>query len=82
MTEARWTNDHDVAVRTARKQWTCEGNGKADPDHAPDCSLVIGPGDRYVEYLGEATAYSSGSRHSMACAVGFGYVDPSGEVHP
>lgn len=59
-------------VRTARKEWECAGDGKAHhPNHASACPRVIHPGEDYLEYLGDAPAYQSGTRHSLACAVAF-----------
>lgn len=48
-------------LRTARKPWTCVAGGCA-----------IAPRDRYLEYLGEAHAYSSGSRYCLPCAQAAG----------
>ena len=62
--------------RTARKAWTCEGDGSASHRHADDCPHTIAPGQRYVECLWEAPAYASGTRVSMPCAVAFyGWTD-------
>lgn len=60
-----------LTLRTARKEWTCAGDGSARHRHAPDCGGQIAPGDRYVECFWESPAYSSGSRHTLACAVAF-----------
>lgn len=67
-------HDENVIVRTARKTHQCEGDGSASHRHADDCPRVIYPGVRYVEYVGEAAAFQSGSRHSMTCALHFGLV--------
>ena len=48
-----------AVYRTARKPWTCH----LDPQHE------IAPGDVYVEYLGESSAYQSGSRYCLACGT-------------
>lgn len=74
--------DPDVILRVARKRWSCEGDGARRPARAEDCPGTIAPGDRYVEYLGEAAAYQSGSRHCRACAETFGLVplDPAPPV--
>jgi hypothetical protein len=47
----------ELVVRTARKSWSCEA-----------CGALIEPGDRHLEYLGEAHAYESGSRYCAGCA--------------
>lgn len=61
-----------LILRVARKQWACEGDGRHEaPQHAPGCSLTIFAGEHYVEYVGEAAAYQSGSRHSPECAAAF-----------
>lgn len=39
------------------------------PDRAPDCLGDIPVGTAYVEYLGEAGAYQSGSRYCQRCGV-------------
>lgn len=36
---------------------------------AADCRGAIEPGDRYVEYLGEATTYESGVRYCLPCGI-------------
>jgi hypothetical protein len=66
----------DSIIRTARKTYQCAGDGSASHRHADDCPRIIVPGVRHIEYVGEAAAYQSGSRHSMACALRFGYVVP------
>ena len=38
-------------------------------DRAEDCAGDIKPGDRYVEYLGEAAAYESGHRYCWPCGL-------------
>lgn len=58
-------------LRRARKTWRCAGDGAATPEHAEHCDGVIAAGEQYVEYVGEAHAYQSGSRHSIGCAVEF-----------
>jgi hypothetical protein len=47
----------ELVIRTARKAWTCEG-----------CGAAIEPGERHLEYRGEAHAYESGSRYCAVCA--------------
>lgn len=47
----------ESVLRTARKHWTCVA-----------CSRAIERGQRYLEYLGEAHAYASGSRYCLRCA--------------
>lgn len=61
----------DSVYRTARKPWSCEcpGNGRRPCPHGDDCAERINPGDRYVEYLGEAAAYGSGTRYCLPCGV-------------
>ena len=76
----RWTTEWDVKERVARKQWKCSGDGRATPNHAPGCSGSIVPGERHVEYVGESHSYQTGSKHSLACAIHFGYVDPPAAV--
>lgn len=44
-------------LRTARKHWTCAA-----------CGGAIKPGQRYLEYLGEAHVHASGRRHCLRCA--------------
>lgn len=44
-------------LRTARKHWTCVS-----------CSATIKPGQRYLEYRGEAQLHASGRRHCLRCA--------------
>ena len=51
--------DSEFVVRRAAKSWQC----------ASLCGVTINPGDRYLEYLGEAPAYQSGSRYCAICAV-------------
>lgn len=43
-------------------------NPNAD-SRSPECTGDIAPGDAYVEYLGEAGAYQSGTRYCAACGV-------------
>lgn len=56
--------------RTARKAWPCQcpGNGHRNCTH-DDCAQEIRPGDRYVEYVGEAAPYQSGTRYCQPCGV-------------
>jgi hypothetical protein len=64
--------DTSVALyRVARKRWACNcpGNGHENCPH-DDCAQEIAPGERYVEYLGEAPAYQSGSRYRAGSAPG------------
>lgn len=73
----KWADSGSVMIRTARKTWTCSGNGGRGEyaGHAEDCTPQIAPGAMYAEYLGDAAAYESGSRHCLACALFFGYID-------
>jgi hypothetical protein len=59
--------DELLILRTARKRHVCcQGGG--DRSHAPaDCTGTIRPGERYVEYVGEAPAYSSGHAYCLPC---------------
>jgi hypothetical protein len=66
----------NAILRTARKRWPCAGNGARKPEHSPRCEHVIPAGLPYIEYVGEATAYESGTRHTLDCAVHFGYWKP------
>ncbi len=50
-----------VVIRRARKAWTCV-----------ECAGAINRGDDYVEYLGEAPAYASGTRYCDGCAIDAG----------
>ena len=67
-----------LVIRTARKPHRCE-HFELRPDeprdrmgHAPRtyCEIPIRPGDRYLEYLGEAAAFQSGvaycAEHALA----------------
>lgn len=41
-----------------------------NPEYNPDCLVDIHPGDTYVEYVGEKTAFwESGSRYCASCAA-------------
>lgn len=60
--------------RKARQPWVCTGSGGNPPRFADRCVGIIGAGQRYVEYVGGAAAYQSGSRHCLACAAEF-YTD-------
>jgi hypothetical protein len=68
----------ETVIRVARNRWRCQGDGSASPKHSDGCTVVIKEGDRHAEYLGESSAYQSGSRHCMACAHEFGYVEGGG----
>jgi hypothetical protein len=74
-----YTHVMETLVRRARKRYDCVGSGGADPKHAEGCPRVIEPGDEYVEYFGEAPAYQSGSRHTLACGMEFLGVGDDGE---
>lgn len=56
----------DLIVRIARKAWTCKG-----------CGTPIAKGEKHLEYVGEVSAYSSGSRYCQACADIVWLVDPA-----
>ena len=62
----------DGFVRTARKTYRCGGDGAGGGyrKQAVGCT-DIRIGDRYLEYVSEAGAYQSGTRHCMACAKAF-----------
>jgi len=40
-----------------------------NPAYRPDCLGDIAPGDRYWEYMGNASAYQSGDPYCAVCAV-------------
>ena len=64
-----------LLVRRAAKKRRCfvadffarSGSEKWRP--AEGCTPVIDKGDIYLEYLGEAAAYESGTRYCAACAL-------------
>jgi hypothetical protein len=57
-----------LVVRTARKTWRCVSSSGAEAQ--PSCpGTEIRPGELYVEYLGDAPAYGSGSRYHPGCAI-------------
>jgi len=60
--------DHLLVERTARKtyQCACARRPTAYPDR-PGCTGAIAPGERYMEYLGEAPVYGSGERFCWPC---------------
>ena len=39
-----------------------------NPEFRADCARYIAPGERYVEYVGEAAPYQSGTRYCARCA--------------
>jgi hypothetical protein len=39
------------------------------PSKAAGCRGDIHPGDRYIEYLGDAGAYQSGERYCLPCGI-------------
>jgi hypothetical protein len=39
------------------------------PSRSPGCRGDIQPGQRYVEYLGDAAAYESGHRYCLPCGT-------------
>jgi hypothetical protein len=76
-----------AVYRTARQPWRCQCDGSCgeltrDPANRtwcgnPACLGVIVPGDRYVEYLGEAEPYRSGRRYCRPCGVAAWCTDPA-----
>jgi hypothetical protein len=60
----------EALYRRARKEWGCQcpGNGHHNCPHVL-CQQTIKPGDEYVEYIGEASAYQSGKRYCLPCGV-------------
>lgn len=60
--------DPALIVRTARKAWSCTcAQGR---NYLPSCpGGPINPREVHVEYLGEAPAYSSGTRYHAGCAI-------------
>jgi len=72
---------HDAVPRRARKAWACEcpGNGHQNCPHA-GCHQTILAGDDYVEYLGSAAAYSSGTRYCIVCGLAVWTIDPTGDT--
>jgi hypothetical protein len=56
-------------LRTARKEWRCQGAGGRPNKWAEDCPGTIAPGTQCVECLWEAPAYQSGIRVCVECAV-------------
>jgi hypothetical protein len=67
--QAQSTEQDGLVLRTARKEWTCDGSGGLPNTHAEACPQVICPGEQYVECLWETHAYASGTRHAIVCAV-------------
>jgi hypothetical protein len=67
-------SDGGLVIRTARKDWHCEGNGAAHPTYSAGCWHEIRRGFRYLEVLWSAPAYASGTRVCEACAREF-YAD-------
>ena len=59
----------EAVPRTARKKWLCQcpGNGHQNCPHTIECNQTIRPGERYIEYLGEAAPYASGTRYCLPC---------------
>jgi hypothetical protein len=66
--------DGALVVRTARKDWRCEGDGAAHPRYSRGCWREIRQGFRYLEVLWTAPAFASGTRVCEACAREF-YAD-------
>ncbi|MEQ7008382.1 hypothetical protein ABN028_19595 [Actinopolymorpha sp. B17G11] len=51
---------------------TAEPEAVPNPNHRANvmqCTGDILPGDRYIEYLGEAAAYQSGTRYCLPCGI-------------
>ena len=66
--QAQSTEQDGLLLRTARKEWACDGSGGRPNRHAENCPGVIHPGEQYVECVWEAHAYASGTRHTIVCA--------------
>jgi hypothetical protein len=45
------------------------GGPRRNPNYRPDCEGDIQAGSLYVEYLGEAGSYQSGSRYCQTCGI-------------
>lgn len=64
-----WGLNDGLIPRTARKEHRCRGYGRPPYEHTSDCTIVISPGERYVEFVGGTAAYQSGIRLSVPCAI-------------
>lgn len=67
-----WAAGTTIYRATARKRYTCRGNGSVG--HAPDCTRQIEPGQAYLEYVGEVPAFAVGARICLPCALAFEYI--------
>ena len=69
----KWLIEGEVAHRVARKEWHCLGDGRRRlaRSFAPGCPGKILKGQEHAEDLREASPFSSGTRHCMACARKF-----------
>ena len=80
---SEWDTDHDsvqyvnpveldpqAIERIARREWSCTCvDGPNSRSRSTRCTAVIRRGDAYVEYVGEAGGYSSGTRYCLACGT-------------
>lgn len=59
----------EPALRDGTRYTTVTVIPRPNPDYRPDCTKDIQPGDRYIEYVGEAEPYASGSRYCWKCGI-------------
>lgn len=71
-------DDGSVIVRRARSAHRCWGGH--DGQRRTRCDAPIIKGMVYIEYIGETTAFQSGQRYHVKCAVQQGLVEPLSEV--
>jgi len=61
---------YETVLRRARKEWRCtcaDPDSRNYPSRALMCQGRIKPGDEYVEYLGDAGPFGSGTRYCIPC---------------
>jgi len=65
-----------LVIRTARKEHRCFGTATVREDgttarrhHAPGCTEVIRPGERYLECYYTTPGFQSGHRYTEPCAL-------------
>jgi len=64
------STDPQIIIRRARKEYECKGHGQIARyarTYSAGCTGKIRPGDIYIESQHESRAFSSGSRHCLAC---------------
>jgi hypothetical protein len=71
-------NDGSVIVRRARTAHHCSGGH--DGKKPTFCDLPIAKGIVYVEYVGEAHPFQSGSRYHIGCAAQQGLLEQIGPL--